>query len=72
MISETRTRSSRILHTSTKKRRSYFAGAFMMFSPCGADGSDNTKRSCKLSYETPTDASGRTSDVADAPQRNIW
>src|ERR1700730_8800588 len=70
MISETRTRSSGILRTSIKKQNSYFDGAFVRFSPCGVDGSDNTKRSCKLSYAPPTDASGRTPDEADA-RRNM-
>jgi len=69
MISETRTRSSRTLLTSTKKRRSYFAGALVTFRPCGADGWGNIKRSCKLTYETPTEASGRTSGVTDAPRK---
>src|SRR5580704_12702593 len=70
-ISETRTRSSGILRTSTKKQNSCFGGAFMTFGPCGVDGSDNTKRSCKLSYATPTDASGRAPDVADAPRNML-
>ena len=70
MISETRRRFSRTLHTSAKKRISYFVGAFMRFSPCGADGWDNTERSWKLNYKTPRDASGRTSDAEDAPRNS--
>src|SRR6266850_2696183 len=70
MISETQTRFSRTLLISAKKRSSYFGGAFATSSPCGADGSVNTKRGCKLSYTTPIDASERTLDIADAP-RNI-
>ena len=43
----------------------------MMSSPCGVDGSDNTKRSCNLSYVIPTHVNGETPDVADAPL-DVW
>jgi len=39
----------------------------MRFSTLRADGWDITKRDSKLSFESSTDASGRTLDVADAP-----
>src|ERR1700681_1676654 len=70
MTSEMRMQFSRTLHTSKKKRTCSFVGEFMRFSQRGADGWDNTKRSCKLNYETPRDASCRSSDADDA-RRNL-
>src|ERR1700741_1828803 len=67
MISETPTLSSRTRHTSTKKRSSCYVGAFVMYSPSGADGSANTKQGCNRSCAASTGTSGKAGDVAVSP-----
>ena len=61
------TLSSRTRHTSTKKRSSCCVGAFVMYSPSGADGSANTKQDRNRSCATSTETSGKAGDVAVSP-----
>src|SRR5438876_833422 len=66
MISETPTLSSTTRHTSTKKRSSCYVGAFVMYSPSGADGSANTKQGCNRSCDSAVH------DARIVARREVW